>query len=102
MANITTLTVNERSCLLNVGPEVSLLSVFARRSGLDGTKYGLANLSAAACTVLVDVNRFAPVSLRFWQSCRQANQLPLKAWRRRRLHPLQRPFLKADAMQCGY
>jgi aerobic-type carbon monoxide dehydrogenase small subunit (CoxS/CutS family) len=102
MANVTALTVNGKKRPLNVGPEVSLLSVLRNELSLTGTKYGCGEAQCGACTVLVDgqptrscitqVGKVAAKQITTIEGLEKDGQL----------HTLQEAFLKADAMQCGY
>lgn len=102
MGNISTLTVNGKKLPLNVGPEVSLLSVLRNDLSLTGTKYGCGEAQCGACTVLIDgqptrscvtqVGKVVGKQITTIEGLEQDG----------RLHPLQEAFLKADAMQCGY
>jgi aerobic-type carbon monoxide dehydrogenase small subunit (CoxS/CutS family) len=102
MGNITSLTVNGKKLSLNVGPEVSLLSVLRNDLNLTGTKYGCGEAQCGACTVLTDgqptrscvtlVGKVAGKEIVTIEGLEKDG----------RLHPLQEAFLKADAMQCGY
>ncbi len=102
MGNISTLTVNGKKVPLNVGPEVSLLSVLRNDLSLTGTKYGCGEAQCGACTVLIDgqptrscvtqVGKVVGKQITTIEGLEQDG----------RLHPLQEAFLKADAMQCGY
>jgi aerobic carbon-monoxide dehydrogenase small subunit len=79
-----------------------LLWVLRTDLGLTGTKYGCGESFCGACTVLVENEAV--------RSC----QAPVKAVEGKKvltieglskegkLHPLQRAFVKHDAMQCGY
>jgi aerobic-type carbon monoxide dehydrogenase small subunit (CoxS/CutS family) len=102
MANITTLTVNGKKLPLNVGPEVSLLSVLRNDLDLTGTKYGCGESQCGACTVLVDGQPTRSCVTQVGKVAGKQITTIEGLEKDGRLHPLQEAFLKADAMQCGY
>ncbi len=102
MANITTLTVNGKKLPLNVGPEVSLLSVLRNDLDLTGTKYGCGESLCGACTVLVDGQPTRSCVTQVGKVAGKQITTIEGLEKDGRLHPLQEAFLKADAMQCGY
>ena len=102
MANITTLTVNGKTLPLNVGPEVSLLSVLRNDLDLTGTKYGCGESQCGACTVLVDGQPTRSCVTQVGKVAGRQITTIEGLEKDGRLHPLQEAFLKADAMQCGY
>ena len=94
--------INEKPYRAEVDPERMLLWVLRGEFDLTGSKYGCGEGQCGACTVLVDG---APV-----RSC----MAPVRAVagkkittieglaRNGELHPVQKAFIQADAMQCGY
>jgi len=95
-------TLNNKPVNLTVNGERMLLWVLRTDLGITGPKYGCGEGFCGACTVLVD-NEAA-------LSC----QTPVKEVNGRevltieglaqngRLHPLQKAFMKHDALQCGF
>jgi aerobic-type carbon monoxide dehydrogenase small subunit (CoxS/CutS family) len=95
-------TLNGKPTTLTVDTDRMLLWVLRTDLGLTGTKYGCGESLCGACTVLLNNE---PV-----RSC----QTPLKDVRGKEvvtieglakeniLHPLQKAFMKHDALQCGY
>jgi len=95
-------TLNGEPVRLEVDGDRSLLWVLRTDLGLTGPKYGCGEGICGACTVLVD-GEAVP-------SC----QIPVKSVegldivtiegleKDGRLHPLQKAFIKHDALQCGY
>ena len=95
-------TLNNKPVNLNVDSERMLLWVLRTDLGLTGAKYGCGEGLCGACTVLVDNEAV--------QSC----QTPIGAIRGTKvttieglarngeLHPLQKAFIKHDALQCGF
>ena len=94
--------LNGKSVRLNTDGERMLLWTLRTEFGLTGAKYGCGEGFCGACTVLV--NREAV------RSC----QLPVKDVRGKEvmtieglskngeLHPLQKAFIKHNALQCGF
>jgi aerobic-type carbon monoxide dehydrogenase small subunit (CoxS/CutS family) len=95
-------TLNGKSQRLTVDGERMLLWVLRTDLGLTGAKFGCGEGFCGTCTVLV--NRKAV------RSC----QLPVKDIKGKKvitieglarngeLHPLQKAFIKHDALQCGF
>lgn len=94
--------LNDKPVSLTADNERMLLWVLRTKLGLTGTKFGCGEGFCGACTVLV--NREAV------RSC----QFPLKDVKGKEvntieglakngdLHPLQKAFIKHDALQCGF
>ncbi len=94
--------LNDKSLRLTVDSERMLLWVLRTDLGLTGSKYGCGEGFCGACTVLVNSEAV--------RSC----QLPVKNVKGKevitieglakngKLHPLQKAFIKYNAMQCGY
>lgn len=99
MAN---LRINGKSVQVDADPERTLLSVLRDDLQLTGAKYGCGEGECGACTVLIDG---APV-----RSCRRmVGSMGDKKIETiealggtDKLHPVQKAFIEADAMQCGY
>jgi aerobic-type carbon monoxide dehydrogenase small subunit (CoxS/CutS family) len=102
MAGVTQLQINGKTWHVEVGAETSLLSVLRDHLDLTGAKYGCGEGQCGACTVLLDgVPRRAcitQVGAAGNKSITTIEGLALGGG----LHPLQRAFLDADALQCGY
>ncbi len=94
--------LNGKPVSVSVDRERSLLWVLRSDLELTGTKYGCGEGLCGTCTVLVDREAI--------RSC----QLPVKdihgkeiltiegMARGSKLHPLQKAFIKHDALQCGF
>jgi aerobic-type carbon monoxide dehydrogenase small subunit (CoxS/CutS family) len=102
MPSEVALNINGKAVTLATDLERSLLDVLREDLSLTGTKYGCGEGACRACTVLLEGK---PV-----QSC----LTPISAVRGKKvetiegiavdgdLHPVQKAFLRHDAMQCGY
>jgi len=96
------LNLNGEPKKLTVDRERKLLWVLRTDFGLTGTKYGCGLGFCGTCTVLVDNE---PV-----RSCRYPveyaegkNILTIEGLSKNgKLHPLQKSFVKHDALQCGF
>ncbi len=94
--------LNHRPLELTVDSERMLLWVLRSDLGLTGPKYGCGEGFCGSCTVLIDKKAV--------RSC----QLPVKDIKGKEvmtieglakngdLHPLQKAFIKHNALQCGY
>jgi aerobic-type carbon monoxide dehydrogenase small subunit (CoxS/CutS family) len=94
--------LNGKPTSVNTDGERTLLWVLRTDLGLTGTKFGCGITQCGACTVLVD-NKAV-------RSC----TFPVRAIKGKtvltieglsssgKLHPLQKAFIKYDALQCGY
>ena len=97
-----TLLVNGKEHNLEVSPEEILLYVLRDRLDLTGSKYGCGEGQCGACTVLIDGSAV--------RSCRtQVSAAAVKKIttieglaRGDTLHPVQKAFVQAEALQCGY
>ena len=96
------LTVNGVEREVPFQPERSLLVALREELGLTGAKYGCGEGACGACTVLVDLSpeRACVFSLGEARGRRITTIEGLAG--QGRLHPVQRAFLQAGAMQCGY
>ena len=102
MANISSINVNGKSARIDADPERTLLSVLRDDLELTGAKYGCGEGECGACTVLLDG---VPV-----RSCRRTvgsiGEKKIETIESLeddgKLHPLQKAFIDADGLQCGY
>jgi aerobic-type carbon monoxide dehydrogenase small subunit (CoxS/CutS family) len=97
-----TLNVNGHRYDLAVEPHRTLLSVLREDLGLTGTKQNCLEAECGVCTVLVDgqaVNScIYPVLHAVDKDITTIEGLAVDG----ELHPMQRAFLKFQAVQCGY
>ena len=96
------LQINGASRRVEVDPERSLLSVLRDDLDLTGSKYGCGEGQCGACTVLVD-DRPTRSCLTKVASVAGRPIITIEGLERSgQLHPVQKVFAEADAMQCGY
>ena len=95
-------TLNDKLVNLTVDSERMLLWVLRTDLGLTGTKYGCGEGLCGACTVLVD-NEAMPSCQISVGSIGGSKVTTIEGLARNgKLHPVQRAFMKHDALQCGF
>jgi xanthine dehydrogenase YagT iron-sulfur-binding subunit len=95
------LTVNGQPRTLDVEPRTSLLEALRDGLGLTGAKLGCDRGECGTCTVL---SRGRPIYSCLALAC-ESQDLPLETIEglgADGLHPVQRAFIAADALQCGF
>ncbi len=94
--------VNNQPVSINVDGERMLLWVLRTDLGITGPKYGCGEALCGACTVLV--NNEAVLSCRTpVKDVKGAEIITIEGLAKNgSLHPLQKAFIKHDALQCGY
>ena len=100
MSNIA-ITVNGKSCLVDVAPETPLLWVLRDTLGLTGTKYGCGMGLCGACTVHLDgaAQRSCQTSV---SSVGTRKITTIEGLSPDRSHPVQRAWIAEQVPQCGY
>lgn len=97
-----TLKVNDETVTLAVKSHHTLLKVVREQLGLTGTKIGCENGECGACTVLMDglpVNACMVLAVEAdGHSIETVENLNKSG----ELHPLQKAFVKNNAIQCGF
>lgn len=97
-----TLSVNGVTHTLQLAGDARLLTVLREELGLTGAKYGCGEGQCGACTVLVGDRAVRSCIT----SARTVAGQPITTIeglaQGERLHPVQRAFLDAEALQCGY
>jgi nicotinate dehydrogenase subunit A len=96
------LTINGERHEIDVAPSTTLLAVLRDDLGLTGTRYGCGRGQCGACFVLADNRAVASCLLTVDQAARQEITTVEGLARGDVLSPVQRAFVEADAMQCGY
>jgi len=96
------LTINGESHEVLVEPQRTLLDVLRTDLGLTGTKENCLDAECGVCTVLLDgaaVNACIVLAVQ----CRDRAVVTIEGLAvGAELHPLQRAFIDAGAVQCGY
>jgi aerobic-type carbon monoxide dehydrogenase small subunit (CoxS/CutS family) len=96
------LTVNGKPYTVDADPQTSLLSVLREQLDLTGSKYGCGEGQCGACTVLIDGRaQRSCITKAGAVSQKQITTIEGLATGEQ-LHPVQKAFLEAGAMQCGY
>jgi aerobic-type carbon monoxide dehydrogenase small subunit (CoxS/CutS family) len=102
MSNVTALTVNGITYMVDAARDRPLLDILREDLGLTGCKIGCGEGACGACTVLLDSQPIrsciTPLTAAIDRSVLTVEGLAQHG----QLHPLQQAFLDADAMQCGY
>jgi aerobic-type carbon monoxide dehydrogenase small subunit (CoxS/CutS family) len=95
-------TLNGKATSVTTDGRRSLLDVLREDLGLTGTKYGCGEGQCHACNVLIDGEPIAScltqINLVANRDVRTIESLSSNG----KLHPVQKAFLDAGAMQCGY
>ena len=94
--------LNGKETSVTTNSERKLLWVLRTDLGLTGTKYGCGKAQCGSCTVIVDDRAVRscvlPVS-----SVEGKNVLTIEGLAKNgQLHPIQKAFIKHDALQCGF
>ena len=94
--------LNGKKTSVNVDSDRSLLSVLRKEFALTGTKYGCGEGHCGACTVLVN-NESVRSCITAMDEVRGKEVTTIEGLAKGNdLHPLQKAFIKHDAMQCGF
>jgi len=102
MAKTINFKLNGKTVRLAADGERKLLWVLRLEFGLTGTKYGCGEGFCGACTVLVNLEpvRSCQTSLK---EVKGKEVVTIEGLARNgKLHPLQKAFIKHDALQCGF
>jgi aerobic-type carbon monoxide dehydrogenase small subunit (CoxS/CutS family) len=102
MATVTELQVNGSRRTIDADADRSLLSVLRDDLDLTGSKYGCGEGRCGACTVLLDGKPVRSCTTRVGAAAGKPIRTIEGLASGEQLHPLQRAFLDADALQCGY
>ena len=99
------LTINSRKHTLEVDPKDSLLFILREQLGLTGTKNGCSQGHCGACTVVLNGKAVKSCLIKP-KKLEGANVVTIEGISPRspndELHPIQKAFVEATAVQCGY
>ena len=102
MSSVIKFTLNGEPVQVTADENLKLLWILRTRFGLTGTKYGCGEGHCGSCTVLIDdeAERSCLVALR---EISGKNITTIEGLAKSdNLHPLQKTFIKNEALQCGY
>ncbi len=102
MAGFGHVIVNGVARAFAPGPDRSLLFALREELGLTGAKPGCGEGECGACTVLLDGDPVRACQAHVSDAVGHAITTVEGLARDGRLHPVQRAFLEAGALQCGY
>jgi len=95
------LNVNGKTQDVDAPPEMPLLWVLRDLLGLTGTKYGCGMAQCGACTVHIDGAAHRSCVLPVSEVAGRA-VTTIEGLGAAGLHPVQRAWIEADVVQCGY
>lgn len=96
------LNVNQKTYALTVEPSERLLDVLRNRLGLMGTKEGCGEGECGACTVIMDGKTVNSCLVLAAQADGHAITTIEGVGDRHAPHPIQKAFVEAGAVQCGF
>ena len=102
MGRVTELRINGSNRRVDADDRRTLLGVLRDDLDLTGAKYGCGEGRCGACTVLIDDEPVRSCVVRVGALAGKSITTIEGLERDGELHPLQRAFLDADALQCGY
>jgi carbon-monoxide dehydrogenase small subunit len=97
-----TITINDESMTLAVKSHHTLLKVLREQIGLTGTKIGCENGECGACTVLMDGEPVNACMVLAVEADGHSIETVENLNKSGELHPLQKAFVKNNAIQCGF
>ena len=95
-------TLNDKPVSIEVDPDRTLLWVLRTDLGLTGAKYGCGEGVCGACTVLVNDEAIPSCQVSAGYVAGSEVKTIEGLAKNGRLHPIQRAFIKYDALQCGF
>ena len=102
MKETISFNLNHRAVRINVDGERKLLWVLRTDLGITGPKYGCGEAHCGACTVLVNGEAVLSCQMPI-SEVKHAEVVTIEGLEKNgSLHPLQKAFIKHDALQCGY
>ena len=95
-------TLNDKPLSIEVDNERTLLWVLRTDLGLAGAKFGCGEGLCGACTVLVDDEAIRSCQMTAESIAGKKITTIEGLARNGQLHPIQKAFIKYDALQCGF
>jgi len=96
------LIINGEPVTAEVRPDETLVSLIRRRMGLTGTKESCGVGECGACTVILN-GKAVKSCVVLAAQCEGKSVITIEGLQQNcELHPLQRSFVEANAVQCGF
>ena len=95
-------TLNDEPVGIKVDSERTLLWVLRNDLGLTGAKFGCGEGVCGACTVLMDDEAVASCQMSVGSIAGKKITTIEGLAKNGQLHPIQKAFIKYDALQCGF
>jgi aerobic-type carbon monoxide dehydrogenase small subunit (CoxS/CutS family) len=95
-------TLNDKSVSIEVDGSRTLLWVLRTDLGLTGAKFGCGEGLCGACTVLINDEAVASCQISAEEIAGSNIRTIEGLARNGQLHPIQKAFIKYDALQCGF
>jgi aerobic-type carbon monoxide dehydrogenase small subunit (CoxS/CutS family) len=95
-------TLNDKSVSIEVDGSRTLLWVLRTDLGLTGAKFGCGEGLCGACTVLINDEAVASCQISAEEIAGSKIRTIEGLARNGQLHPIQKAFIKFDALQCGF
>ncbi len=96
------LTINGEKVTAEVRPEETLVSLLRKRLGMTGTKESCSVGECGACTVILN-GKAVKSCVTLAAQCNGKEVITIEGLQQNdELHPLQKCFIDANAVQCGF
>ena len=95
-------TLNDKPVSIEVDSNRTLLWVLRTDLGLTGAKFGCGEGLCGACTVLINDEAVASCQISADEIAESKIRTIEGLARNGQLHPIQKAFIKYDALQCGF
>jgi isoquinoline 1-oxidoreductase alpha subunit len=99
---MSTLSINDKSYIVDIEDDTPLLWVLRDTIGLTGTKYGCGIAQCGACTVLIDGTPTRSCQVRVGTLGNRTVTTIEALAQNGKLHPVQQAWIDFDVPQCGY
>jgi len=102
MEKLIRFKLNGKETEITIDPSLTLMWVLRDQFGLTGTKYGCGIGVCGACTILLDKEAIRSCTLQV-NDVENRTVVTIEGLASNgELHPVQKAFMKNDALQCGY